>query len=336
MEAERNMRRPILRKAVKALLMFLLFFVLLSLCLTVIVTGLLFGRRDDVPPVELRYEESDLGLREAVCFDADGRTLRGWLYGQPGDCCGLILVIHGIGGGADSHLPEIRRFVAESYAVLTYDGTGTRLSEGWGVRGLAQARRDLEAALRFVRGEERLRELPLLLYGHSAGAYAAALALPEHPEVDGAVCLAAFDRPAEEMLFHARRYVGFLARIEEPFLRLSLALLFGKDADASAAEALSRCSTPVLIAAGSEDTVVPLSVSLIARRDSIENPEARYLFCSGAHDDFWLSREARLLRSQVLRGAARDPRGCCELDETFMGTILDFFSQALESADSAA
>ena len=336
MKAERSMRRSILRKAVKALLMFLLCFLLLSSCLTVAITRLAFGRRDEVPPTEQLYEEAETGPREAVSFVSGGRRLQGWLYGTRRDCRGLIVVIHGLGGGADSHLPEIRRFVSEGYAVLAYDGTGTRLSEGWGVRGLAQASADLEAALGYVQQDTALQKLPLLLYGHSAGAYAAALALPEHPEVLGAVCLAAFDRPEEEMLLHARRYAGILADVEEPFLRASLALLFGPEWNASAAQALSRCSTPVLIAAGAADEVVPLPVSLIGRADEISNPNASTLLCAGGHDDFWLSPEARLLRAQVLQGAARDPLGCAELDETVMQAILDFYTVALESASGAA
>ena len=262
-------RLPTLGKAVKALLLFLFSFFVISLCFTLLAQRIAFGRRDALPPTELRYEESAAGARERVSFPSGKNTLRGWLYLQEADARGLVIVVHGLGGGADSFLPEIERFVAEGYAVLAYDGTGTRASGGAGVRGLPQARFDLEAALRYVAGEERLCGLPLFLYGHSAGGYAVARVLPEHPEIAGAVCLAAFDRPVEEMLYQAREKAGLLSAVGEPFLRLSCALLFGKDADASAAEAVEHSSVPVLVAAGRDDETVPYPFSLLDRKSVV-------------------------------------------------------------------
>ncbi|MBR0208681.1 MAG: alpha/beta fold hydrolase [Oscillospiraceae bacterium] len=325
-------RLPTLGKAVKTLLVFLFSFFVISVCLTLLSQRLAFGRRDAVPPTELRYEESSAGARERVSFPSGGNTLRGWLYGEDG-ARGLVIVVHGLGGGADSFLPEIERFVAEGYAVLSYDGTGTRSSDGAGVRGLPQAREDLEAALRYVAGEERLRALPLYLYGHSAGGYAVARVLPEHPEVAGAVCLAAFDRPVEEMLYQAREKAGLLSALGEPFLRASCALLFGKDADASAAGAVALSSAPVLIAAGRDDETVPYRLSLLAASSAGEG--RTLLLLDGAHDDLRFDGAARAARAALLAGEPVDRRACCILSEQWMSAVLALFSSA-EEADLPA
>ena len=94
-----------------------------------------------------------------------------------------------------THLAEAIRFVENGYTVLLFDGTGTRASEGWGVRGLTQGALDLDAALDFVRKDEQLKELPLIVYGHSMGGYAAAVVTASHPEIDGIVSICAFDKP---------------------------------------------------------------------------------------------------------------------------------------------
>ena len=325
---------PTLGKAVKALLVFLFSFFVISVCLTLLGERLAFGRRDAAPPTELRYEESAAGARERVSFLSGKNMLRGWLYGPGADARGLVIVVHGLGGGADSLLPEIERFVAEGYAVLAYDGTGTRSSDGAGVRGLPQARRDLEAALSFVAGEERLRALPLYLYGHSAGGYAAACVLPEHPEIAGAVCLAAFDRPVEEMLYQAREKAGLLSALGEPFLRLSCALRFGRDADASAAAALARCDTPALVIAGRDDETVPYRLSLLA---AVSGREGRTrLLLDGGHDDLRFSAASRAARAALSAGDAVDRSVCCELSEELMSAVLSLFSEAEKALPAAA
>lgn len=315
--------------------MFLLSFCIVFLCVTAAVNALAFGRRDEVPPTELRYQEA-LGRREEISFPCGKNTLRGWLYPDGAEPRGLVLVAPGLGSGADTHLAAISRFLEEGYAVLCYDGTGTRRSDGSGVGGLPQSVQDLEAALRYVWQREELRALPLLLYGHSAGAYAAAVALPAHPEIAAAVCLAPFDSPLEEMLFHARQRAGEIVSLGEPFLRLVLRLRFGPGWNASAAEALSACDTPVLIAAGTEDTVVPLPVSLYIRRGAIEDPAAQYLLLPGGHSDFYLSAEARQNRAAALQGEPVAAESCNMLSESLMNAVLALFAEAAERGSAAA
>lgn len=59
-----------------------------------------------------------------VSFKSGDNNLRGYLYGQ-GQDQGLVVVAHGLGGGADSYLPQITYFVDQGWRVFAYDATGS-------------------------------------------------------------------------------------------------------------------------------------------------------------------------------------------------------------------
>ena len=127
-----------------------------------------------------------------VSFHSGGVLLSGAVFGEEGRR-GCLLLAHGMGVSWDYYLPQIRRFTELGYRVFAfsyrgYPGSGGRF------RGFPQAARDVAAAIRFA-GDGTL---PLILWGHSMGAYAvcAALALTERP-VERVVACAPFDDPAE-------------------------------------------------------------------------------------------------------------------------------------------
>lgn len=45
------------------------------------------------------------------------------------------MVVHGLGGGADSYLPEIQYFLDQGWSVFAYDATASYSSEGEAARG---------------------------------------------------------------------------------------------------------------------------------------------------------------------------------------------------------
>ena len=107
--------------------------------------------------------------RQEICFPSGEVRLTGWLYGEGNDD-GLVVMAHGLGSTAESYLHITRWFVDRGYRVLTYDATGTGASGGKDTRGMSQSVLDLDAALDWVEGNDALRDLPLLLFGHSWGA----------------------------------------------------------------------------------------------------------------------------------------------------------------------
>lgn len=137
---------------------------------------------------------------------------------------------------------------------------------------------DVVAAVRYVRAQPGLGELPLLLYGVSLGTVSVALALPRLEHVGGVV----LDAPVDDLLATAHRMLGlqrpgdrrrFFAMVEpwRSLVVLSLEQWSGFDLAAlQPAVALQGVSAqlPMLLIGGEHDDKVPAS-SVQALYDSL-------------------------------------------------------------------
>ena len=322
------------RRVLCLLLVFLLVYALGSMAFAAVFFRVMFSRRDSLPEVAaVPYSMLDAARypRSEVRFDSGGNTLHGWLYGEGGKS-GVIIISAGINSGADAHLAEIMAFADSGYTALAYDATGMLLSEGADRVGLQQAKRDLLAAIDYVRGDARFSGMPLYLYGHSQGAYAAAAVLDE-AEVNAAVCLSGFDSPVGMMYGKAKQYVGVLADMGYPFMYLQNLFLFGGDADDSAIDSLNRGGTPVRIFYGDADSVIPYPLSQYARADDITNPNASCELVEedyrDGHSNMWLCADSARYMAQRQQ-ALDDLRSACGGELT--GELLDDFYRETDAA----
>lgn len=322
------------RKALKILVIIILIYSLGSVALSAIIYRLLFPRRDGIS--EFRYTYSELGAeappREAFRFSSGDNLLSGYRYDAK-DPKGLIIVVNGIGAGVDAHLPEICYFVAHGYSAVVWDNTGIGESEGrWSV-GMQQIKLDLLAYLSWREAQSPEEALPVLLYGHSAGGYAACTALASDHRIDGVICIAAFESPIGIMVYHARNRVGLLADLQIPFLRLENLLLFGEDSDCSAFEAVSAAEVPVLIVQGNSDDLVPYSQSLIRFEGEFENPRVRCVEITteyrNEHSTPWLSEASACYEYTLPKGETPDKSQANELSEAFMEELLAFLDETV-------
>lgn len=319
-----------LRKVLKRLLIVLLIYSLSSMLLSAVVFRVLFPRSDGDPGYRLCYAEIDQSAypREVFTFPSGSNTLTGYRY-DTRDPKGLIVVINGIGAGADAHLPEILYFLDHGWSVVTWDATGVGESEGRGLIGLQQVRLDLLAYLD-ARGEDTL---PTVFYGHSAGAYAAATALEQGEPIRAAVCVCGFDSPVSVMYYHAKSYVGPLAGLQYPFLLLENVFLFGKDANVSAADALRESRLPVLLIESSSDDRVPHEIGLLQDDALAGKPNISVLTVDAdwrnEHSTPWLSAAAAEYIAGLPADGAVDKALANELDEAFMAQVLQFFDAAV-------
>lgn len=347
-------RQHHLKRVLVGIMIFLLTFSILSMIASAVIFRALFGRVEDDPEtMELRISETDSAqypFRE-VSFPSGDNLLHGYLCGTDSKT-GLIILVSGAGGGAQSHLAEMMYFVDHGWAVLSYDGTGVRTSEGTGTRGLSQAKRDVLAAVDFVSQTPEVAELPVILYGHSLGGYAAAAAL-DCSEISGAVTISAFNSPNETMHHFAKQYIGVLADAGYPFMCLQNFLTFGKDADTAALESINAADKPVMIVYGTDDTVIPEELSIYSHREQITNSHAVFLSVTedgrSEHSTAWLTADAaayakacrmRLVALQEEYDGNIPPQELedflssvnytrlYELDEQFMSQVLDFCTAA--------
>ncbi len=331
-----------------------LIYCIVSMIASYVICDLIFARSEEKDLLSSTYESyTDPYPRSRFSFTSGENTLVGYLY-RAVSPRGVVLVAHGMHGSSDSHLSEAFYFLDQGFCVVAFDGTGAGESTGDSTVGLEQMVRDLRAALDWVSGQETLCDLPLLLYGHSMGGYAAAV-LSEDERVSAVISVSGFDSPMDIMLDRGREYAGEAAVLGYPFLCLQNKLTFGADADKSAVDAINRAQTPILLIYGSDDDVVSEEDSLYGAREDITNTRAWFYYVSdegrNGHSGLWFSAEAMAYRAELEAEASilsaryggeipvdvlaefYDKIECArlyELDESYMYIVMSFYNSALQ------
>lgn len=259
---ERKKKRPKKRIIIIVALVVVGFFVA-NMAATEVIIFFLFGRSDPVleqPFDILDWADEETYTAASFEFMSGGNELKGY-YILPEDPAALILLVHGMGGSSDNLEPLVPFFVENSYAVMTFDGTASGRSEGTKTVGLQQQRYDIQAAVSVIRNDPKTASLDLVLFGHSAGAYGAAVEA-EQSGAAAAVCVSGYESPLSMMRFRAEQYVGPLTNIAYPFLWLREYAVKGNDADESGSEALLDSAVPSLVIHGTDDGTVPMDISI--------------------------------------------------------------------------
>jgi alpha-beta hydrolase superfamily lysophospholipase len=235
-----------------------------------------YDRHDMTVTAGLRYEDLEAQYpRNLVDFKSGNNRLQGYMYGLAHEQ-GLVVVAHGIGGGADSYLPQIAYFVDQGWRVFAYDATGSFDSEGKTTKGFPQALIDLDAALTYINTQEEIADLPVLLFGHSWGGYAVANLLHYDYEIAGVATVSGANSPIEMIIEQGQRMMGGFINIQYPYLWLYQRILLGKTASLNAVDAINGSDVPVLIIHGTEDEFVSYEgSSIISKINAITNPYVR-------------------------------------------------------------
>jgi len=228
----------------------------------------------------LRYiDVSEAYPRTEIQFQSGENTLVGYLYGTANQK-GLVVIAPGSGEGADTFLPETLYFVDHGWQVFAINYTGSYASQGQNSRGLPQSKIDLEAALNYVANDAALRSLPLMLYGHSWGAYAVTAVLKDGFDVAAVASISGFNSPDGLMAEQSHKMLGVFSYLEYPYEWLYQSLLFGPAAHATAVDAINSSDTPVMVIHGTADEYIEYGgASIIAQRDQITNPNVVYKTC---------------------------------------------------------
>ena len=276
-------KNKIIRNVVIIVVAFLLVFSVASYVIVKVNFDKTFARTTMVPAeytAYLRYEDvKDEYDRELISFESGENTLQGYLYGTDNDK-GLVVVCHGLGGGAENYLTEALYFVDSGYQVFAYDNTGCYGSEGDNAIGLVQSAIDLDAALTFIEGEERFSDLPVLLFGHSWGGYAVTAVFNYDHDVTASVSVAGFNDPMPMIIEWGEDILGWFINVEYPYIYLYERVIFGEKLEMTAVDGINNTDTPILIIHGTADETIGFdTVATIAYKDEITNPNVQYKIC---------------------------------------------------------
>lgn len=239
-------------------------FVVLPLLTAVISYEKVFGKRfDSLPAYERDVSEfPGMALRMERFPSDKGQELQAYISSPENSAAeAVVVMVHGLGGGHKHSLGQAYYFTQQGFAVLGFDISGNERSEGKALGGFPQALLDLKAALRFLKEDPILQDLPILLFGHSMGAYAAdvVLAEPEGEDIRAVVSLAAPDSSLMAIQASGEEMAGKGIEYLLPHFSLYERCKFGKIAERTASEGLDAAEgTDVRIVQAEDDKIVPL------------------------------------------------------------------------------
>ena len=210
--------------------------------------------------------------REALKINSEENVLTGFLYGAD-NTKGIIVVSPGHRDANDIKLYEIMYFVDAGWMVLGFDYTGCYTSEGKSMVGYVQAPKDLNAVLSYVETEARFDDMPILLFGHSLGAYASTAVLQYNHNVAAVVATSGFDNPKEQWQSSVKRSTGIFGNLLKPYAGMYMDMKFRDEAQLSAIDGINSTNIPVLIVSGTDDEFYGGESKLYERQHKITNKE---------------------------------------------------------------
>jgi len=278
----------------------ILLFVVISMIATKIIYDQSFPRferHDTSINAYLRYEDLEVAYpREVVEFDSEGHNLKGYIYLQD-NSHGLIVIAHGLGGGADSYLSYMKWFYDQGWSIFMYDATGSFDSEGKSTKGFPQSIVDIDHALNYIKTNESINTLDVVLFGHSWGGYAVVNALHLHDNIKAVVSIAAPSKADDFVTAQIKNMIGFFAYTQKPFVQLYQNILFKEYANLDGIKAINSYDGPVMIIQGKNDDMVTYDkTSIYAQKDEITSDNIIYKLIEdekrSGHDNLFRSDDA--------------------------------------------
>lgn len=253
----------IMKKKIKIILIVISAFLVITLIAPSVVTVVIyednFGKRFQSNE-SLMYSTDDFdGLNmETVTFTSDkGQKLTGYLYSVENvEYKGVVVMAHGFGGGGhNSYMDSADFFAHNGFYAFGFDVTGNDNSEGDSVGGLTQGVIDLDYAISYI--QDLLPDMPVVLFGHSWGAYSASTVLKYHPEVKAVVALSGMNSTADLIEIYGKDIAGDCINLLMPYVNTYEFLKFGTKAQDKATDGFDNSDANVWIIHSKDDTVVP-------------------------------------------------------------------------------
>ena len=291
--------------------------------------------------------------RKEVRFNSGENRLQGFIYGGTNNN-GLVIISHGLGGTADAYFPMIIYFADKGWRVFAYNNTGVSGSEGESIRGLNQSVIDLNAVLVYVKSSNELKNLPIMLVGHSWGGFAVCAVLNKEQNVKAVVSFAGYNTGSEVLKENVVSMVGGIYYTLYPQFWAIEKQLFGDMAKLTAIDGINKSGIPsMIVQCANDDVITPNGTSIYAHREKITNPNTvtiyregenatghEYTFCSKeqkAYIDWaktsWKAYKAEHNNASIAQWAKEvdyDKAKANELDMELIEQVNDLFNNAIK------
>ena len=321
-------------------------------------------RGDSYEPLMLRLEDFS-GLKCTECtFPSDhGQMLAGYLYSAGEEQKGIVVIAHGFGGGGhNSYMDAANYFAHHGWYVFAYDATGTDKSEGDGVGGVPQGVIDLDHAISFVEAEDDLSDLPIVLFGHSWGAYCACSVLNNHPEAKAVIECSGFNSSSDMFESGGKSQAGELIYAMTPFVKIYERVKYGKYAQNTAMDGFAAADASVMVVHSADDNVIEIGYGYDkyykkykddprftfvrfddrGHNDILNDPEDTYTDEFNAAFDQWLEtldydykaeeNKDRFIaeKAEYITKNLDHARWSSRLDEDLFASFLSFYDKAIQ------
>ena len=268
------MKRKV-KKIIFLTVSFLLAFFVLSNVASYITYSIMFKRVKDIDyniSTRLTYEDyKDVMPRVEYKYKSKEETLCGYYY-HNNDNAPLIVFSSGYNDVSDSLIPYHKRFYDLGYNIFSYDGSGCGKSSGT-QNGFYQSLIDLESTLRFIDQKEELTNLPLMLFGYSAGGFACtAIFNIDDFDVLASVSISGYNDANQLLIEKGKDYAGFFSYLGRPTMDAIVSNRFKDYMSYTAVDGINKSNIPFYIFHGRQDEVIDLKeLSIYYKQNVISN-----------------------------------------------------------------
>ncbi len=262
MAIQQKTKKKIIIASVVTAILLLIIFLIAPFTIGAILYDSVFNVRYKTPEYLKFYLDDFDGLKadKHEFTSDDGTRLVGYRYYTDSvKAQGVVVIAHGLGGGGHNSYMDVAYYFAQhGYDVFAYDATGNDESDGKGVKGIPQGVADLSCAIDYLRNIDEVKDLPVMLWGHSWGGYSVGAVLNYHPEVKAVASIAGFNRAGDLIKAQGQQMVGELIGFMMPYVNSIEQIKCGKYSSATALGGFANSKCGVLIAHSSDDTTVPI------------------------------------------------------------------------------
>lgn len=214
---------------------------------------------------------------------------------------GIVAVVHGHHLLHEDYLLEINYFAQKGYLVYAYDSTGTGKSEGACPLGQTQWMLDLNDALHMIENLDKYAEMPIYIWGHSIGAFAACAVMNfSHPRVKGILAFAPSNSGYEfaKTFWEMHPHPSFITRQTYDAMKKLEDKNFGTYSEYTVLSGINHTDARILLIQSKDDPQVIFASSMAKYEKDFTNKNAKIVILEeGKH---WTFRKGNALNKEFM------------------------------------